>query len=101
MGEVALSANAVLLNLLMIGAFFLDGIAQAAEQLGGKALGANWRPAFDRAYALSFRWGLAISTRAWAAVVFRRRRCNRADDDQRGGARRRHTTICGSRRWRR
>jgi multidrug resistance protein, MATE family len=60
MGEVPLAANAVLLNLLMIGAFFLDGIAQAAEQLCGKAVGANWRPAFDRAYALSFRWGLVI-----------------------------------------
>jgi Na+-driven multidrug efflux pump len=39
MGEVALSANAVLLNLLMIIAYFLDGIAQAAEQLTGKAVG--------------------------------------------------------------
>lgn len=61
MGEVALSANAILLNQLMIVAFFLDGIAQAAEQLGGKAYGANWRPAFDRAYGLSFAWGFGIS----------------------------------------
>jgi Na+-driven multidrug efflux pump len=61
MGEITLSANAVLLNQLMIVAYFLDGVAQAAEQLGGKALGANWRPAFDRAYALSFRAGLLIS----------------------------------------
>lgn len=61
MGEIQLSANAVLLNQLMIVAFFLDGIAQAAEQLSGKALGANWRPAFDRAYALSFQMALVIS----------------------------------------
>jgi len=61
MGEVPLAANAVLLNLLMIGAFFLDGIAQAAEQLCGKAVGGNWKPAFDRAYALSFQWGLGIA----------------------------------------
>lgn len=61
MGEVALSANALLLNLLMIGAFFLDGVAQAGEQLCGKAMGANWRPAFDRAYRLSFQWGLVMS----------------------------------------
>ena len=61
MGEVALSANAVLLNLLMIVAYFLDGIAQAAEQLTGKAVGANWRPAFDRAYGLSFFWGLVLT----------------------------------------
>jgi MATE family multidrug resistance protein len=61
MGEVALSANAVLLNLLMVIAFFLDGIAQAAEQLTGKAVGANWRPAFDQAYGLSMAWGLILT----------------------------------------
>lgn len=61
MGEVALSANAILLNFLMIGAYFLDGMAQAAEQLCGRAVGANWRPAFDRGYALSMRWGFMIS----------------------------------------
>jgi MATE family multidrug resistance protein len=61
MGEVTLAANAVLLNLLMVVAYFLDGIAQAAEQLTGKAVGANWRPAFDRAYGLSMLWGLVIS----------------------------------------
>ena len=61
MGEVALSANAVLLNLIMIIAYFLDGIAQAAEQLTGKAVGANWRPAFDQAYRLSMFWGLILT----------------------------------------
>jgi putative MATE family efflux protein len=61
MGEVALSANALLLNLLMVVGYFLDGIAQAAEQLSGKAVGANWRPAFDRAYGLSFQWGLLLA----------------------------------------
>lgn len=61
LGEVPLAANAILLNFLMISGFFLDGIAQAAEQLCGKAVGANWRPAFDRAYALSFRWGTLIA----------------------------------------
>lgn len=69
MGEVPLSANAILLNFLMIGAFFLDGMAQAAEQLCGKAVGANWRPAFDRAYGLSFRWGFGIAT-VLTAVLF-------------------------------
>lgn len=69
MGEVALSGNAILLNLLMIGAFFLDGIAQAAEQLCGKAVGANWRPAFDRAYGLSMRIGFVLSA-ALAVAMF-------------------------------
>jgi MATE family multidrug resistance protein len=61
LGEVPLAANAILLNFLMISGFFLDGIAQAAEQLCGKAVGANWRPAFDRAYSLAFRWGTLIA----------------------------------------
>lgn len=61
MGEVALSANALLLNQLMLIAYFLDGIAQAAEQLTGKSVGANWRPAFDQAYRLSFLWGLILT----------------------------------------
>jgi MATE family multidrug resistance protein len=70
MGEIQLSANAVLLNQLMSVAYFLDGIAQASEQLSGKALGANWRPAFDAAYRLSFRWGFVISIGLGAAWYF-------------------------------
>lgn len=61
MGEVALSANAILLNFLMISGFFLDGMAQAAEALCGKAVGANYRPAYERAYALAMRWGAIIA----------------------------------------
>ena len=61
MGEIPLAANAVLLNLLMIVGYFLDGIAQAAEQLTGRAVGANWRPAFDQGYRLSMLWGVGIS----------------------------------------
>ncbi|HEY0920759.1 MATE family efflux transporter [Devosia sp.] len=70
MGEVPLAANAILLNFLMISGFFLDGLAQASEQLCGKAVGANWRPAFERAYALSFRWGALLAAAlglAWFA----------------------------------
>ncbi|ODT76024.1 MAG: hypothetical protein ABS76_32325 [Pelagibacterium sp. SCN 64-44] len=70
MGEVALAANAVLLNLLMVVGFFLDGIAQAAEQLTGKAVGANWRPAFDKAYGLSMLWGLVIALGLGAVWYF-------------------------------
>ncbi len=68
MGAVPLAANALLLNFLMIGAFFLDGVAQAAEQLCGKAVGANWRPAFDQAYRWSFVWAWALA--AALALVF-------------------------------
>ncbi len=59
-GEIVLASSAVLLNFLMITAFFLDGQAQAAEHYCGKALGANWRPAFEQALKLSMLWGLVI-----------------------------------------
>jgi Na+-driven multidrug efflux pump len=60
-GEVSLASNAVLMQFLMISAFFLDGQGQAAEQLCGKAVGANYRPGFERALALTLGWGLVLS----------------------------------------
>ena len=59
--EVALSANAILMQLFSISAFFLDGLATAVEQLCGKAVGAQWRPAFERALRLGLGWGLVIA----------------------------------------
>jgi multidrug resistance protein, MATE family len=41
----------------------------AAEQLCGKAVGANWRPAFERATRLSLLWGLIIAG-ALSALLF-------------------------------
>ena len=32
----------------MVGGYFLDGFATAAEQLAGRAVGARYRPAFER-----------------------------------------------------
>lgn len=65
-GAVILAANAVVLNFQMVTAFFLDGQAQAAEQLCGKAVGANYRPAFDRAVRLATGWGLGIGVALFA-----------------------------------
>src|SRR5207245_871466 len=58
-GDVTLAANAVLNNFLMISGFFLDGLANAAEQLCGLAYGARDRTAFSRAVTLGIRWGFA------------------------------------------
>ena len=56
-GDVILAANAVLNNFLMISAFFLDGLANAAEQLCGRAYGARDRGAFSGAVRLVLLWG--------------------------------------------
>jgi MATE family multidrug resistance protein len=60
-GDVALAANAVLNNFLLVSAFFLDGLANAAEQLCGQALGARDRGAFSTATRLVIAWGFAFA----------------------------------------
>jgi len=63
-GDVTLAANAVLHNFTLVGAFFLDGIATAAEQLCGRAYGARDREAFGRAVRLVLMWGFAFGLAA-------------------------------------
>jgi MATE family multidrug resistance protein len=65
-GDVALAANAVLHNFTLVGAFFLDGLANAAEQLCGRAYGARDRVAFGRAVRLIAIWGFAFGAAATA-----------------------------------
>jgi MATE family multidrug resistance protein len=60
-GDVTLAANAVLNNFLLISAFFLDGLANAAEQLCGRAYGARDRAAFSGAVRLVIFWGAAFA----------------------------------------
>jgi MATE family multidrug resistance protein len=55
-GDVTLAANAVLYNMFLIGGYFLDGFATAAETLCGQALGARDERGFRRAVALSLVW---------------------------------------------
>ena len=59
-GDVVLAANAVLWNLFMIGGFFLDGFATAAETLCGQAVGARDEARFRRAAGLSLAWCLVF-----------------------------------------
>lgn len=65
-GDVTLAANAVLHNFTLVGAFFLDGMATAAEQLCGQAYGAHDRKAFSRAVKLVVAWGFAFGVAATA-----------------------------------
>jgi MATE family multidrug resistance protein len=67
-GDVTLAANAVLNNFLLISAFFLDGLANAAQQLCGQAYGARDRSAFSDAVRLVLSWGFGFSIAV--AIVF-------------------------------
>jgi MATE family multidrug resistance protein len=60
-GDVTLAANAVLNNFLLISAFFLDGLANAAQQLCGRAYGASDRIAFSSAVRLVILWGAGFA----------------------------------------
>jgi len=59
-GDLTLAANAVLNNFVMIGSFFLDGLATAAEQLCGQGTGARDRKQFSRAVRLVLLWSTAF-----------------------------------------
>lgn len=52
-GDTALAANALLLTLLTITYFMLDGYAHASETLVGQAIGARDRPRLDRSVHLA------------------------------------------------
>jgi MATE family multidrug resistance protein len=67
-GDVTLAANAVLNNFLLISAFFLDGLANAAQQLCGQAYGARDRIAFSDAVRLVLSWGFGFAVAV--ALVF-------------------------------
>jgi multidrug resistance protein, MATE family len=70
-GDVTLAANAVLYNMFLIGGYFLDGFATAAETLCGQSIGARDERSFRRAIRLSLGWslgfGLAVSVLFLAA----------------------------------
>jgi MATE family multidrug resistance protein len=60
-GDVTLAANSVLNNFLLLSSFFLDGLANAAEQLCGQAYGARDKAAFSSATRLVVLWGFAFA----------------------------------------
>jgi MATE family, multidrug efflux pump len=68
-GDVVLAANAVLNNFLLVSAFFLDGLANAAQQLCGSAFGARDRAAFSGAVRLVLSWGFGFAIAVAAAFA--------------------------------
>ncbi|MEM8664495.1 MAG: MATE family efflux transporter [Pseudomonadota bacterium] len=59
-GDLILAANAVLMNLFLLSTHVLDGLATAAEQLGGRAVGARDRAAFRKTVKLTVVAGTVI-----------------------------------------
>ena len=68
-GDVTLAGNAVLQNFLLISAFFLDGLANAAEQLCGRTYGARDRAGFTSATRLVISWGFGFALAVTASYA--------------------------------
>src|SRR5262245_29312564 len=68
-GDTALAANAVLHNFVLIGSFFLDGMATAAEQLCGRSVGAHDRSAFMQATRFALGWGFGFGIASTAVFL--------------------------------
>lgn len=60
-GDVTLAANSVLNNFLLVSAFFLDGLANAAQQLCGRSFGARDAKGFADSTRLVLLWGLGFA----------------------------------------
>ena len=67
-GDVRLAANAVLMQLVSASAYFLDGLAFAAEALVGRAVGAGRRAGLVAAAGFTTVWAVAIA--ALLALLF-------------------------------
>ncbi|MBE7209813.1 MAG: MATE family efflux transporter [Gluconacetobacter diazotrophicus] len=67
-GAVVLAANAVLMNLFLCTAYFLDGFATAAEQMCGQSLGARDERGFRRTVRLTAGWCVGFALAATAAA---------------------------------
>ena len=61
LGGLVLAANAVLMNMLALISFALDGFAHAAEALVGKAVGAKNKKALQQTVRLALKWSLYVS----------------------------------------
>ena len=92
-GDVTLAANAVLNNFLLISAFFLDGLANAAEQLCGQAYGARDRSAFSGATRLVIAWGFGFALAVARCLRAVRPCADRHHDRERRRARAWRATI--------
>jgi MATE family multidrug resistance protein len=62
LGETTLAANTIMLQLMMLAAYGLDGFAYAAEGLSGNAAGAGDMSRFHLAVRSCWRWSLLTAT---------------------------------------
>jgi MATE family multidrug resistance protein len=69
-GDVILAANAILMQFIETSAFFLDGLAFAAEALVGRAVGAAHRTGLTAAARMTTVWAAAVAMLISAVLTF-------------------------------
>ena len=69
-GDVMLAVSNIMMKLLMIFSYFIDGFAYAGEALAGKLIGERDRPGLRVCVRLLFIWGVAIGVLFTLAYVF-------------------------------
>ncbi len=68
-GDVTLAANAVLMQFIAVSAYFLDGLAFAAESLVGRAVGAASRANLVAAMKITTIWALMLAIGACLLIA--------------------------------
>jgi MATE family multidrug resistance protein len=68
-GDAILAANAVLMNFVSLAAFFLDGLAFAAEALVGRAIGAAQRAGLLAAVRITTFWAVGLAVVLTAVLL--------------------------------
>lgn len=69
-GDVILTANAILMQFIGASAFFLDGLAFAAEALVGRAVGAAQRTGLNTAARMTTLWAVTVAVLLAAVLTF-------------------------------
>ncbi len=70
-GDIVLAGNAILQNLVLVAAFFLDGFATAAEQMCGQSIGARDAASFHASVRLTALWCFIFAAGlSMAALLF-------------------------------
>lgn len=69
-GDVTLAANALLMTIISVTIYLLDGFAFAAEALVGRSVGARDRPMFWRAVEMTTVWAGALAVIVALALWF-------------------------------
>ena len=68
-GDIKLAANAILLNLILVAAYFLDGFATAAQQMCGQSLGARDAKSFHASVRLTALWSFVFAVGLTTAAL--------------------------------